>query len=162
VFLREIVELGVPADLEVRLHLDAPGNDIVNIFLQRLSRQPIGRDGRCEHAAEHGMALVEGNAVAQVRQVPGSGQAGRAGADDADAFVLVLRDQLAPGAPVFLCLFNGEALQVPDRHGLVDAAPSAGLFAGMMADHGADRRDGFGAVITSKASVYRPWAIRPT
>ena len=33
------------ADHEVRLHLDALGDDIVNVFLQHFSRQPVRRNG---------------------------------------------------------------------------------------------------------------------
>ena len=116
-------------------------NDVVDIFFQNFPGQTIGRDGCGKHAAEHGVLLVERDAVAHVAR---SRAAVRPeGPEPMMPMLLpfVFCDELAFCPAVVLRLLDGKALEMPDGQRLVDAAAPAGLFAGMVADHGADRRD---------------------
>ena len=92
-------------------------------------------------------SLVNGHLVAQLGQVAGSGQAGRACTDDGHLVAVPLRNDRC-GVHVLAVPIGHKALQAADAHGLVlDAAGALALALALLrADTAADGRQGRGAV----------------
>ena len=74
----------------------------------------------------------------------GGGQPRRTGADDGDPFRSARGLSAAgnTGTPSASLPVGEKAFDGADGHGLVELAPAAGLFAGVMADAAADARQG--------------------
>ena len=109
------------------------------------------RDLRADEAAELGILVVDDDFVAQHRKVAGDGERRRTAADAGDALAILRRRLRHLGVDVVVILVVcGDALQPADRHrlllafdeGLVlDAAASAGRFAGTVAGPAQDSRE---------------------
>ena len=78
-----VVDGDGPADDHVQLDLDAEGLDGLDLGGHDLvlRKTELG-DAVLEHAARTVQRLEDGHVVAELREVCGAGQAGRAGADD--------------------------------------------------------------------------------
>ena len=90
-----------------------------------LGRQPVGRDGEAQEAAGLGRRLEDPDAVADAGQLPGGGQAGRAGADDRDPLPVRGRHRHARAVEVLVVPVVGEALEPADRQGALQLAAGA-------------------------------------
>ena len=72
-------------DLAVQLELDAHREDPVDLGVEHVARQPVGRDAEAHHAAGHRAGLVDRHLVAEAAQVVRGGEPGGPGADDQHA-----------------------------------------------------------------------------
>ena len=128
----------------------AAGADLHTAGLQGLDlpvHHAVGQDelgdAVGQDAAHIGQLLEHGHVITQQSQVPGAGDAGRAGTDDGDFLALLLHNggvhAVAGCVPV-----SDEALQAADAHGLTAHRMGAVLFALLLlgADTAADGRHG--------------------
>ena len=141
----------------VELQLDAQAQDLVDLAVQHLVGQAVGRDADPGHAASHRQRFKDGDLVAHARQKVGRGETRRTGADDGHA-PLVLWRQLGrrlgvgvqlpvllwPALPIPLVIdrVGDEALEGADGHRAVQLAAVALGLAGMVADAAHGRREG--------------------
>ncbi len=115
----------------------------MDLAVQDVLGQTVIGNAVAQHAAQARLAVVQGDAVAQQRQIGSHGQARRAAADDGHLGIelhggrLGGRTQLRVGVDVI----GDEALQIADRDGLVDFAAVAIVLAGMLAHAPAGRRE---------------------
>ena len=137
----------VLADLHAALDVDADLLHDVDLGLDDVLLQLIGRDAVAEHAAGLLVLLEHRRLVAHGGEVVGAAQAGRAAADDGD---LLLPAVLDVGADVHLgdearlrvqVLLRDELLHRVDGDGLVDGAAGAGVLAAAVAHAPADGRE---------------------
>ena len=70
--------------------LDAEAGDVADLLVDHLFGQAEARDLAADHAAGLGVAVEDGDLVAEGRQVAGHGQRGGAGADQGDALAVRL------------------------------------------------------------------------
>ena len=93
----QLVEGDVLAEFAIEVQLDprAFGEEAVHVLLDHMGRAAEARDAPDHHAAGPVRHLVEMNRVARDREVMRGGEAGGAGADDADG--LFVRDRTGFG-----------------------------------------------------------------
>jgi hypothetical protein len=139
-----------PAMLEVHAEIE----DVVDLFVDHLERQPEARDLRPDHAAGARVLVEHRHVVAERREVARHGERRRAGADAGNAFAVGL-GALVDGDPFrdlrVVLVVGGDALQPADRHRLgprlvlffgasAAARRLAGTVAGPAEDSGKDVR----------------------
>ena len=90
VLLHEAVDGEVLAGGLAALQVDAEREHAVDVLLQGGLGQAVLGDAEAQHAAGLGLALEDGDLVAEQREVAGGGEAAGAGADDGD--LLLERD----------------------------------------------------------------------
>ena len=142
-------EHGVEAGVEQALEgdLEAQGGVVdeadaglpqgLELAVEHLLGQAELGDAVAQRAARLLVGVVEGDLVAALGEVPGGGEAGRAGADDGHAPAgRHARDQDAVG------VVGGGAMQVADRDGIVDLASPAARLAVARADAAEDAGEG--------------------
>ena len=69
-------------DLLVQLELDAHRQDPVDLGVEHVARQPVGRDAEAHHAAGHRTGLEDRHLVAEAAQVIRGREPGGPSADD--------------------------------------------------------------------------------
>ena len=135
------------ADDHVALEIDAHLPEAVDLLLDDgLGQTELG-DAVHQHAASHVQSLVDRDLVAQLGQITGSSQAGRACADDGDLVAVGCRHD-GSGVDVLAVPVGHEALQTADADRLIlDAAGALALALALLrADAAADGGQGGGAV----------------
>ena len=135
------------ADDHVALEIDAHLPEAVDLLLDDgLGQTELG-DAVHQHAASHVQGLVDCDLVAQLGQITGSGQAGRACADDGD-LVAVGCGHDGSSVDVLAVPVGHEALQTADADRLIlDAAGTLALALALLrADAAADGGQGGGSV----------------
>ena len=127
-------------DAHLLEHLDL---GVDNIFLEAEARDAEG-----QHTAGHLIFIKHSDVfVAHVRQIVGTGQAGRAGADDGDLLRVrigdaAVGDDLRDVALVGLQLLLGDKLlDLVNGNGAVNVAAGAGVLAAAVADSGPAQPD---------------------
>src|SRR5262245_43415400 len=133
-------------DVRAAAELDAEVEDVADLLVDDLLREPELRDLAADHAARLRVAVVDDDLVAERREVARDGEGRGAGADAGDALAVLLRGALRqPPADVFFVV-GGDALQSADRDRLLrlavlDAAAPAGGLAGPVAGASEDARE---------------------
>ncbi len=123
--------LEVP-DRRARDDLDADVRDILDVPGDHVGGQAVGGDRQAQEAARLGRGLEDPDAVADPGQLPGGGQAGRAGAHDRDPLPVRRRHRHAGAVEVLVVPVVGEALEPADRQRpLQRAAGALGLARGV-------------------------------
>ena len=122
----------------VEFNVDAGTQDPVDLGLQALARQTVAGNAIAQHAAQVVALLKDGHLMAHHGQVVGTGKTGRAAADHGDALTGVVHYMRLVVAKV--AVFNGEALEGENVHGIIDHATAAVHLAGMLAHQAADER----------------------
>ena len=126
----------------VDLDLDAERADLVDLLLDHVLREAVGRDRDAQHAAGDGQLLEDRHLVALEREVARAGHARRPAADDRDLLELLGGDRRRHETAVRILPVGQEALEVADLHRRVDVAAAAGALAGVRADAADRRREG--------------------
>ena len=139
IVLAQLLQGDVLADVAVRLDLYAGGQDGVDVAVQILRRQTIGRDAVAQHTAQLGLALKDLDPVAHKGEEVGRGQTGGAAADDGD---LLARLRGAGGHGDLPGVVHGEALDAADVQGGVHDGPAAVALAGMLTHQGTHGGEG--------------------
>jgi hypothetical protein len=133
--------LGQVGDVVVEHDLDAQVGQPADLGVEDLARQPVLGDAVAHHAAGSVAGVVDLDLVAHHRQVVGSGQSGRAGADDQHP--VARADGRAGVGPALL---DGQVSEVAlhrvDRDGAVQVGAVAGHLAGVVADPAVDGGEG--------------------
>ncbi len=148
----------MPADLDACPELHAHLPEYVDLGIDDVLFQAEGGDAQGEHAAETGLFLQHRDVVAVQGQVIGAGQARGAGAHDGDLLAVIvplLRYEARRGVEL---LVRDELLDLVDGDGIVYVAPGALELAAAVADASADCGQGFSLRMSSRASLYLPWA----
>ena len=114
------------ADRGAGVDRDAEHLDLLDLLVEQIGRQAVGRDAVAEHPAGLLLRLEDLDLVAVGAQVVGRGETGRPGADDADAFAGVGRQLGFRVAAVGEAVLGRLGLQRPDEDGAVAAAAHAG------------------------------------
>ena len=127
-------------DLPVQLELDAHRQDPVDLGIEHVARQPVGRDAEAHHAAGHRPGFEDRHLVAEAAQVVGGGEAGGPGADDQNALAGGLGGRVE-GPALLDRLVADEALDRVDADRLVELPAVAGGLAGVVTDATHDRRE---------------------
>ncbi len=122
------------------MNLDAQHADLVELLLEQIGRQAVGRNAVAELPARVFQRLENLDLVAVGAQVVGSGQTGRAGADDTDALAGVRRDLRSWIAALGQAVLGRHGFQRSDEDGAVAAAAHANGFTRRRADQAADQR----------------------
>ena len=135
------LEREIPAQPHVGEDLDAHVLDHADFAGDDLARQAIGGNGLHQHAAGPRLRFVDLRLVAQPGQEVGTGESGRAGADDGDLAPRVLRVLADLGQLDRHLLIDHESLDAANRNRLVQRRSAALVFAGVEADARADRRE---------------------
>ncbi len=132
--LAEFFEGDIPAEAGVHLHLDAEGEDRIDLRLNQGPVEAVLGDAEDHHPAEDPGGLVDRHLIAPQPQVVSGGQAGRSAADDPDRLLALgairggHRALIARLRPVLL---GDETLQGPNGDGAVHlAAPTGSLTGG--------------------------------
>ncbi len=119
------LEGGQVADRRSDGDLDAEVADVLDVTLDGLDRETVGRNGQAEEPARLGRGLEDLDGIAEPCQLPGCGQAGRPAADDRD-LLAVRRSDLDPELVVRRVVRVGdEPLDPPDRERPFERAASA-------------------------------------
>ena len=84
VCVEQALERHVAPDQRVETHLDAERADVVDVLVELVVRQPVGRHAVAQHAAGPRLCLVHGHAVAKTAQIVGRAHAAGSRADHAD------------------------------------------------------------------------------
>ena len=100
--VHQLVDRDRLADDHVAHELDAERLQVLDVLVDDLLRQPVLGDAVAEDAAERVQRLEDRHRVAELREVAGRGEAGRARADDAD---LLVAPRLRARAASPLCPF---------------------------------------------------------
>ncbi len=129
-FKQHILDLAVEQDADVK------GFQASNLLMQYIARQTIGRDTEMQHAACYRACLVNFHRMTAHRQMPGSGQSARPGADDQHA--LATGGGGLGGPAVFQGQVAEEALDRMDADAAVQFIAIAGRLAGVVADPAVD------------------------
>ncbi len=82
----EAADLGAGADRDSQLP------DLVELLVEQIGRQPVGRNPVAQHATGLLLLLDDLDVVTEGAQVVGGGETGRPGADDTDPLAAVRRD----------------------------------------------------------------------
>ena len=127
-------------DLPVQLELDANRQDSVDLGIEHVAREPVGRDPEAHHAAGHRPGLEDRHLVAEAAQVVRGREAGGAGTDDQNALAGGLGGRVE-GPALLDRLVAYEALDRVDADGLIELPPVAGGLAGVVTDATHDRRE---------------------
>ncbi len=138
----QAVDGEVAADARLEAELDAQRQDLVDLPLQHVVREPVAGDAEAQHAARHALRLEHGDPVPEAGEVAGAGEAGGAGADDRHTFRVDPRRR-----PDLLRGSDGvghEALERGDGDRFIDLAARAGALAEVGADAAADARERVG------------------
>ena len=114
--------------------------DSVDLGIEHVARQPVGRDPEAHHAAGHRPGLEDRHLVAEAAQVVRGREAGGAGTDDQNALAGGLGGRVE-GPALLDRLVADEALDRVDADGLVELPPVAGGLAGVVTDATHDRRE---------------------
>ena len=128
------------ADRGAGVDLDSQHPDLVDLLFQQVGRHAIGRNAVAKHAPGLLLRLEDLDVMAVGAQVVGRGEAGRAGADDADALAGIGRDLGFRVATLGEAVLGRLGLERPDEDGPVAAAAHAGGFAGRRTDEAASQR----------------------
>ena len=115
-------------------HADFAGDDF--------ARQPIGGNRLHEHSARPWLRLENLRAISQPGEEVGTGKARRAGADDGDLPLRILRILADLGQLHRNLLIDHEPLDAANRHRVIQGRAAAFVFAGVEADARADGRKG--------------------
>ena len=86
------------ADLGAGVDRDAQRPDLVELLVEQVGRQAVGRNAVAQHPAGLLLLLEDLDLVTERAQVVGSGETGRTGADDADPLARVGRDLAVSGS----------------------------------------------------------------
>ena len=139
ILLLQILNENVLSDGGIADGLEARLLEALNLVIQYLSRQTVGRDAVAQHAAQLLTLLIHRHIVAHDTEIVGRTEAGGTAADHGDLLAGGLhacrRRHLA-------LMLHGKALQTPDIHGIVHHGSAAAHLTGMLADETADRRQG--------------------
>ena len=138
----QLLEADVLADGRVVHECGPEAFDEADVHLDRLARQPEGRDADEHRAAGIREAVVDGDLIALGRELAGDRDAGRSGPDDRDTLRTRrdLRDDI--GDARRLVPFDQEPLHGADGQRTIDIAAAARALARGGADiraHGRDR-----------------------
>ncbi len=145
VFVADVIELDVFAELDIVLQDDAGFLDDRDLLVEDCLRQTVLRNAVAEHTAHLRLLVKDGDRMAPLTQEVGSRQTGGAAADDGDFLAGVGFDGNDIG--VFRQDFvRGEGLQERDGDGLFHQLPAAGVFTRMRADAADGGGDGEGFV----------------
>ena len=126
------------AEPEVRAHVD----DVADLLVEHLRRQPERRNVRAHQAAGRRELLEDHDLVADRQQVVRDGERRRAGADAGDALAVLLRRRLRQPRRDVVAQVRGDALQAADRDRLfLDPPAPAGRLARPVADAPEDARE---------------------
>ena len=128
------------ADRGAGVDRDTQCPDLVDFLLEQIGRQAVGRNAVAQLPAGLLQRLEDLDLVAVGAQVVGRGEAGRPGADDADALARSGRDLRLRVAALSQAVLGRLGLQRPDEDRAVAAAAHAGGFARRRADQAADQR----------------------
>ncbi len=143
VLLHQAVDGEVRAGRLVALQVDAEREHAVDVLLQRGLGQAVLGDAEAQHAARLGLALEDGDGVAEQREVAGGGEAAGARADHGD--LLLVRDLgLLGQRHVGERVVADEPLEAGDGQRLVHIAARAVGLALVRADAAADGGEGVG------------------
>ena len=143
VLLHEAVDGEVLAGGLVALQVDAERGDAVDVLLQGGLGQAVLGDAEAQHAAGLGLALEDGDGVAEQGEVAGGGETAGARADDGD--LLLERDlRLLGQRHVVEGVVADEPLEAGDGQRLVDLTARAVGLALVRADAAADGGEGVG------------------
>ena len=141
-FVDELVDRDRLTDDHVAHELDAERLEVLDILVDDLLRQAVLGDAVAQHAAVRVQRLEDRHRVAQLREVAGHREAGRARADDSD---LLLAPHLGRGGlaavPVLALPVGDEALQPADADRVLMGEEHAARLALVLdrADAAADR-----------------------
>ena len=131
------------AELHAQLDLDALIENLLDLVVEHIARQPVRRHAQAKHAAQERPRLEQRHTVALLGQILRRGQAGRATTNDGDFFFLNLdwreRRALFPVA-LGIHVIRGETLEVAYGHRLVELLAVALGLAGVLADAAAHGR----------------------
>jgi len=131
--------LGEILDLVVEGDLDALLADPVDLAIQDVARQAVGRDAEVHHPAGHRPGVADLDVMAHQRQVMGARQAARPGTDDQHPLAGAVRVERRH--PAFLQrLVAEEPLDGVDADRPVEAVAVAAALARVIADPAVDRR----------------------
>ncbi len=128
------------ADLGAGADRDSQRPDLVELLVEQVGRQAVGRYAVAQHAAGLLLLLEDLDLMTESAQVVGGGETGGTGADDADSLAGGRRDLGPRVAPVGEAVLGRLGLQRPDEHGAVAAAANAGRLARRGADQAAGQR----------------------
>ena len=137
-------------DRDAGLDLDADGGDVAYVVVHDLVRKAVGGDAERQEPTGALGLLVDLDAVALARQLPGGGEAGRARAHDGDLLAVLLGlvdggdfvGALRGGLDLAVPLVGDEALEAADRQRALELAARALALARRVAraPEGADER----------------------
>ena len=135
-------------DREIHVHGRVVSNlhtapaDVFDLVFDDLERESEGRHTDGQHPAAYGKRLEHGGAVTHSCQVEGARESGRSGAHHGNLLRLCAGEGFRSLVAVPEVVVRGESLQGTDGHRIVQFAPAALHFAGVMADSPADGREG--------------------
>ena len=130
----EVVDRHVVADRGVEPQVHAHADEVVDLLLDDVARQPVRRHAREQRAAGVMVLLVHRDAVAEPHQVVGRGQTARPAADDRDGLLARLRQRLHALLANLGVALVGDAVQRTDRDRLVVVVALARRLARVVAD----------------------------
>ena len=128
------------ADLGAGADRDSQRPDLVELLVEQVGRQAVGRNAVAQHAAGLLLLLEDLDLVTERTQVVGGGETGWTGADDPDPLAGVRRDLGLRVAAVGEAVLGRLGLHRPDEHGAVAAAANARRFARRGADQATGQR----------------------
>ena len=83
------------AKLDAQLDLNPVIENLLDLVVEHVARQAVGRHAQAKHAAEERTGLEQSDAVALLGQIPGRRQAGRTATDDGDFLPRLHRERNA-------------------------------------------------------------------
>ena len=119
---------------------DAQHPDLLDLLVEQVGRQAVGRDAVAQHPAGFLLRLEHLDLVTVGAQVVGRGETGRPGADDPDPLARVGCQLGSRVASVVEAVLGRLGLQRLDEDGTVAAAAHAGGLARRRADQAAGQR----------------------
>ena len=139
VLVLNLSERNIAADGNAGVHLNAGGQDEVDIRIQLVLRQTIIRNAVAQHAAELGTLVIDYDLVTHQRQEIRRRQTARSAADDADALAGRRCGSRRRGV---VRVVAREALDAADVDRIVHHAAAAVCLARVLADIAAYGREG--------------------
>jgi hypothetical protein len=141
VLFLKLLEGNVAAQLGIEADLAAEAGDDLDIPPQQMARHAVIRNTDSHRSARLAEHVEDGHLIAFEEQVVGTGNPGRAGADNADLFSLPGLGHHRRLLVVHPLVIGGDPFQHHDADRFVDQCPAAGFLAGVRTDPAADRRN---------------------
>ena len=135
----DILHRHISADGNIRNHVNACCQNMLDIALQNLLRQTIIRDTIAKHATQLGTLLINRNLMPHLRQIIRRRQPAGTTADNADGFACFLIQDFRR---LCLCVIHRKAFQTADIDGIIHHRAATVCFTGMHADIRTGGREG--------------------